>query len=185
MTKNLIALSFMICSIFAHSQSDEEQTNISEDRSELKINGLFFILGAIEVDYQYLINSESGVGVDVLYAYDDENLDINYHIAPYYRQYFGKKYASGFFVEGFGMLNSVDDYSYDSSYDPNTDTYFNNGGYQEDIVDFALGLGTGFKFFTNRGFVIEIDLGIGRNLFKNDRNFTIIGKGGIHLGYRF
>ncbi len=156
-----------------------------DGKNELKINGLFLILGALEVDYQYLLNSQSAVGIDVLYAFDDENLDINYHISPYYRQYFGKKFASGFFVEGFGMLNSVDDFTYSTSFDPLTDTILYNGGFQENIVDFALGLGVGVKFLTARGFVMEIDLGIARNLFRNDRDFTIIGKGGINLGYRF
>ena len=120
-----------------------------------------------------------------MFAFDDETLDVNYYVAPYYRQYFGKKYATGFFVEAFGMLNSVDDYTYDSYYDEPTDTYFSNSGYDDNVVDFALGIGTGVKLLTKRGFIVEIDLGIGRNLFKNDRGFTIIGKGGINLGYRF
>ncbi|WP_424004153.1 hypothetical protein [Maribacter sp. IgM3_T14_3] len=83
------------------------------------------------------------------------------------------------------MLNSVDDYIYDSYYDEPTDSYYSNSGYQENVVDFALGIGSGVKLLTKRGFIVEIDAGIGRNLFKNDRSFTIIGKGGINLGYRF
>ena len=171
MKKNLL-ICFCLLSISIFSQDNEAPISPIEDRNELKINGLFLILGAVELDYQYLINDESGIGVDILVAFDDENLDVNYYVSPYYRQYFGKKYASGFFVEAFGMLNSVNDYTYDNSY-------------EEDIIDFALGIGTGVKLLTKRGFIVEIDLGIGRNLFKNDRDFTIIGKGGINLGYRF
>ncbi|WP_405411434.1 DUF3575 domain-containing protein [Maribacter sp. Asnod1-A12] len=142
-------------------------------------------MGAIEVDYQYLLNEESAIGVDLLFPFDDETIDVNYYVAPYYRQYFGKKYATGFFVEAFGMLNSVDDYTYRSYYDESTDTYFSNSRYDDNLVDFALGIGTGVKLITKRGFIVEIDLGIGRNLFNNDRDFTIFGKGGINLGYRF
>lgn len=183
--KKIVSLSFCLLSLYSFSQQSTGSTDPSTDKSELKINGLFLVLGAIELDYQYLINEESGIGVDLLFAFDDETLSVNYYVAPYYRQYFGKKYASGFFVEAFGMLNSVDGYTYRSTYDAATDTYYSNGGYEENIVDLALGIGTGVKLLTKRGFIVEIDLGIGRNLFKNDRDFTVIGKGGINLGYRF
>jgi hypothetical protein len=182
MNKNFLLLVFLAFSLFTFSQENKGINNPLEDKNELKINGLFIILGAIEVDYEYLINEESGFGIDALIAFDDENLDINYYISPYYRQYFGKKPAAGFFVEGFGMLNSVEDFLYTSS--TNGDEFFFEGR-QETITDFALGIGTGVKLLTNRGFVAEISLGIGRNLFKNDRDFTIVGKGGISLGYRF
>lgn len=183
--KNYILFCLSLLSITLYSQEIEDSYITTEEHHEIKINGLFLILGAIEVDYQYVLNDESAIGVDVLFAFDDETINVNYYISPYYRQYFGKKYASGFFVEAFGMLNSVDDYIYDSYYDEPTDSYYSNSGYDDNVVDFALGIGTGVKLITKRDFIVEIDLGIGRNLFKNDRDFTIIGKGGINLGYRF
>lgn len=183
--KKYILSCLCLFSVFAYSQDQDNEYATSQERHELKVNGLFLILGAIEVDYQYLLNEESAIGLDVLFAFDDETIDVNYYVSPYYRKYFGKKYATGFFVEAFGMLNSVDDYTYDSYYDELTDTYYSNSGYDDNVVDFALGIGTGVKLITKRGFIVEIDLGIGRNLFKNDRDFTIIGKGGINLGYRF
>ncbi|MEP3372712.1 MAG: DUF3575 domain-containing protein [Maribacter dokdonensis] len=176
---------FCLFSLFLHSQDQVDGYTTSEEQNELKINGLFLILGAIEVDYQYLLNDESALGIDVLFAFDDETIDVNYYFSPYYRQYFGKKYATGFFVEAFGMLNSVDDYIYDSYHDESTNTYYSYSTYDDNVVDFALGIGTGVKLITKRGFIVEIDLGIGRNLFKNERDFTIIGKGGINLDYRF
>lgn len=185
MLKKIMRIGICLFSLFGLSQEKNNLVNSVENKNELKLNGLFLVLGAIELDYQYLINDESGIGVDVFVAFDDENLSVNYSLTPYYRQYFGKKYASGFFIEGFAMLNSVDDYLYDTINDPAIDSYYSGGGYQENIVDFALGIGTGVKILSKRGFVAEIDLGIGRNLFKNDRDFTIIGKGGISLGYRF
>ena len=161
--KNYILFCLSLLSITLYSQEIEDSYITTEEHHEIKINGLFLILG----------------------AFDDETINVNYYISPYYRQYFGKKYASGFFVEAFGMLNSVDDYIYDSYYDEPTDSYYSNSGYDDNVVDFALGIGLGGKWLTKSGFIVEIDLGIGRNLFKNDRDFTIIGKGGINLGYRF
>jgi len=181
MKKQFFLIGLFLATFFVYSQDENTTSILLEDRNEVKLNGLFFILGAFEVDYEYLINEEAGLGVDVLIAFDDENLDINYYISPYYRQYFGKKPAAGFFVEGFGMLNSVDDFVYGNIDD---DGFFGNGEI-ETVTDFALGIATGAKFITNRGFVAEISLGIGRNLFNNDRDYTIVGKGGISLGYRF
>ncbi|WP_029511521.1 hypothetical protein [Croceivirga radicis] len=156
----------------------------STKNHEIKLNGLFLILGAAEVDYQYLLNDESALGLDLMIGFDDYDLDINYHITPYYRQYFGKKYASGFFVEGFAMLNSTNDYV-DSQTNGQDGSIYYDYIYEENIVDLAVGIGTGIKILTKRGFIAELDLGIGRNLFKKDRDFTIIGKGGLQLGYRF
>ena len=90
----------------------------------MKTNGLFLILGAIELDCQYLINDEFGIGIDLLLVFADEILDVKYYVFSYYHLYFSKKYASGFFVEAFGMLNSVNDYAYDNTYDPATDIYY-------------------------------------------------------------
>jgi len=162
---------------------DDNGVAISTAKNEFKINGLFIILGAIEIDYEYLINEEASLGVDVLFAFDDENLDLNYYVSPYYRQYFGKKPTAGFFVEGFGMLNSVDDFVFTEEQDSDGFPIF-DGEFQT-VTDFALGIGAGGKFLTKRGFVAEISVGIGRNLFNSDRDYTIVGKGGISLGYRF
>lgn len=176
-------LVFGACLYVFHGLSqDAPINNVLTDRHEIKINGLSLVLGAIEADYQYILNEESALGLDVLFAFDDETLSVNYFFAPYYRQYFGKRIASGFFVEGFGMLNSTNDYLY--SYNEDAQGFYYDGNYT-DVTDFALGIGTGVKFLTNKGFVLEIDLGVGRNLFKSDRDFKIIAKGGISLGYRF
>lgn len=140
------------------------------------------VLGALEVTYERLLNEESGIGISVLIPVDKNvNSDINYFVTPYYRFYFGNKYASGFFLEGFGMLNSLND----------NITYYNGDYYIEDkttYTDFALGIGLGGKWVSKRGLTGEINFGVGRNLFNSENNntiFDIVGKFGITLGYRF
>lgn len=184
MKKTILLLALSLIPIFGFSQQIDETTPLVQERNELKINGLFIILGALEVNYEYIINEESAFGTDVLVSFDNENTDINYYISPYYRQYFGKKPAAGFFVEGFGMLNSVEDFVFSENTSDDGSSLFFNGNF-ETVTDFAIGIGTGAKFLTRRGFIAEISLGVGRNLFNSDRDFTIIGKGGIKLGYRF
>ncbi len=80
--KNYILYCLCLMSISISAQDLDDEYITSEEHQELKINGLFLILGAIELDYQYLLNEESAIGIDVLYTYDDENLDVNYYISP-------------------------------------------------------------------------------------------------------
>ena len=108
--------------------------------------------------------------------------DINYYISPYYRMYFGKKYAAGFFVEGFGLLSSVKDY--ESRFTTGPDTLFITE--EKNSTDFALGIGLGGKWITNSGFIGELNVGIGRNVISNDENSDdLVGKIGVSIGYRF
>lgn len=183
MKRLCLLVSLAICA-FATLNSQEQKTTKSVNTSksnfnEVKLNGLFLVLGAFEVTYERTINEESAFGANVFVAFDDDIGDLNYFVSPYYRFYFGKKYAAGFYVEGFGMLNSTESYEIDFT----SDSFLERNDAK---TDFALGIGTGCKWLTKRGFIAEIGFGVGRNLFSNnDLDFEIIGKGGIRLGYRF
>ena len=133
------------------------------------------IAGGINVSYEKLLNEESGIGISAA-VFFDEDISENWYISPYYRVYFGKKPAAGFFLEGFGSLNSIEDFVFQ-----NEDEGYN----LEDVTDFALGIGLGGKFLTRRNLVGEISLGFGRNLFVNDRDYEIFAKGEISVGFRF
>jgi len=174
MKKIVMALA-ILCTLTGFSQETEE---ISFKQNEIKLNGLYLVIGAFEVTYERLLNEESAIGVNVFLPFDEDiSDDINYYISPYYRFYFGNKYSAGFFIEGFGMLNSIDEYEIylgSSQRDKNT------------ITDFALGIGLGGKWVTNRGLIGEINFGVGRNLFNsNDYDTEFVGKFGITIGYRF
>lgn len=165
---------------FGHAQESENVNK--ESSSEIKLNALYLVLGAFEGTYEYLLNEESGLGISVFLPIDSEvNDDINYYISPYYRFYFGNKYAAGFFLEGFGLLNSVNEstYYYTGGIDPSIE--------KEKVTDFALGIGLGGKWITKRGLLGEISLGIGRNLFNSSdiEDSEFVGKVGITIGYRF
>lgn len=146
--------------------------------NEVKLNGLYLILGAFDVTYERLLSEESSVGINVFLPFDSDVKDeIQYYLSPYYRFFFGKKYAAGFFLEGFGMLNSVDEEIL-NLFDSDDQTRY--------VTDFALGIGLGGKWVTKSGFVGEINFGIARNLFNADASgLEIISKFGISLGYRF
>ncbi|MEO0572031.1 MAG: DUF3575 domain-containing protein [Bacteroidota bacterium] len=170
----LVLLGLYISTVFAQNQA---KAVALDNNNEIRLNALYLILGAIEVDYEYVLNDESGLGVSVFLPID-EDIEIKYYVAPYYRFYFGKKPAAGFFAEGFMMLNNTEDDG-DGLIVPNISEP------QGPVTDLALGIGIGGKFLTNRGFLAEISLGVGRNLFTDDSPFEFIGKGGIKIGYRF
>ena len=188
--KFLLTLFFLFFSILiGFSQTDDganiNNTTTSIDKNELRLNVASLIsFGGLEVDYEYLFNQEASFGVSLFIGTGDSNdIDLirNFSFTAYYRQFFSKKYAQGFFVEGFGMVLNREDTSF----------IFNNDSDNEDETisntDFALGITVGGKFITKGGFVAEIFAGIGRTLSSNDDFFfnNIIGRGGISLGYRF
>jgi hypothetical protein len=171
-------LCVLLClSIFTISYCQEKE-KINFSKNEIKGNALLLVAGALEVTYERLINEESGVGVSLFVAYDND-IATNFSLSPYYRFYFGKKPAAGFFAEGFGMINSY-------TQDAGGDWFSSYTGPEKNITDFALGFGLGGKWVTKRGFVFEINSGIGRNLFNsNGTDHEFVGRGGITLGYRF
>jgi hypothetical protein len=174
--KKLFVLLCLTSSLFGFSQ-EKESTDFK--RNELKGNALFLVLGAVELTYERLINEDAGVGATLFFINEDD-INTNFSLTPYYRAYFGKKPAAGFFVEGFSMINAG----------VNNKTYYydNNGNLtnidEERYTDFALGFGLGSKWIHRKGFVFEINAGIGRNLFS-DNSPEVVGRGGITLGYRF
>lgn len=156
-----------------------------DKKSELKLNVFnLIVLSTFDVTYEHLLNKDSSMGVTLFYNFNNIDDDVyfprKYAITPYYRWFFSEtRYARGFFVEGFGMLNTFED------------RFFTGNGNSEirNETDFALGVSVGGKFVTKSGFTAEIFIGVGRNLFNNSDDFffdnELVSRGGITLGYRF
>jgi hypothetical protein len=170
---------FLVALSSAFSFAQDEQVI---KKNEIKLNGIYLLAGMPEFSYERLLNEESAVGIAFSFALD-KDFENRLALTPFYRFYFGEKYAAGFFAEGFGMLNiyKPEGYYYDSSSQNNYDS--------SSYADFAVGLGLGGKWITKRGVLFEINAGFGRNLFNSDRNDyfgnTFVGRGGISVGYRF
>ncbi|NNC45239.1 MAG: DUF3575 domain-containing protein [Winogradskyella sp.] len=181
MKKIFLCLALVTYSITGFSQDADAEAS-SGNYNEIKLNGLYLVIGAFDITYERTLSEESALGVSVFLPFDEDiRDDLKYYVSPYYRLYFGKNYAAGFFIEGFGMLNSYNEYYVD--YNESLDIYTEGDDFK---TDFALGIGLGGKWVTDSGFVGELNLGIGRNLFNNDSDGDeIVGKVGITLGYRF
>lgn len=183
--KKIATLCLLVISIAAFAQETPAET-IDNPKNEFKVNAFNLIaLNLIDVSYEHLKNEETSFGVSVQFNVSgDSEWDTDYYrsfgLTGFYRKYFSKKYAKGFFVEGFGMLNSgKDDYHI---YDYDTDSL--TLAYDDSYTDFALGVSIGGKWATRGGFVMEVFGGAGRNLF-NETGPDVVGRGGVSLGYRF
>jgi len=184
----LIGLLFANLS-FAQVEDTEEYTEVEEETQyertaydpvhEVKLNVGLIFLRNINLTYENILNEESSIGGSISFPYDDFiDWDLNFSATAFYRFYFGEEYAKGVFAEGFGMFNN---------YEENTKVTV-DGRVKENLSDFALGIGGGYKLVSDGGVSLEFHLGIGRNLFNyglDGRTFNFVPRGGVHVGYRF
>jgi hypothetical protein len=188
MKNNLLCIACLLVFISgAFAQNDAIQDPYKKD-NEIKLNAVLLLLGAFDVSYERNLTESSSVGILVFAPFDQDNFDsdLNFYVSPYYRIFFGKKYAAGFFVEGFGMVSSYDErtsFFTGNEFDPILVTT------EDTFTNIALGFGLGGKWVTKGGFVFEISGGLGRNLINNSASnnddFDLAGKLGFNLGYRF
>ncbi len=181
---------FISTAVFA-----QEEVEVKVKKHELKANAFnTIVFKAPEFSYEYLLDAESSFGISLMVNLNDvDDEDYNYLEGPYYeekfaltafyRRYFSRKYAWGFFLESFGMFNSqeLDQYDYD---------YINNvsiNNPDQKTNNFALGISVGGKFVSKKGFVFEVYGGVGRNIISSDdkNNSEIVPRLGASLGYRF
>lgn len=180
MKKNYLLLTILFVHFSANAQ-DEIERNPFEKKNDITLNAIAAFNESINVSYERHLNHKSSLGI---YYYqvltNDTSNDMNYSISPYYRRYFGKKYASGWFVEGFGMLTSIDGKKIYTS--ENHSTYTEN----PDVIDFAIGVNGGWKWVSKNGFLFEANIGYGALLFNaNKTDHNMVMKFGLSAGYRF
>ena len=138
---------------------------------------------AIDVTYQYILNEESAVGMSIFKSLADKDNIFGYRedfsITPFYRQYFPMGAVENIFVEAFFAINTgiktIDVLNGLNENIP-TDFKYTNG---------AFGLTGGKSFISPRGFVLDIYVGLGRNLFNNEYSPNLVPRIGINAGYRF
>ncbi len=187
----------VVCSN-AFAQTEQEPTDSEKrldaftdaKRHELSLDvGAALIIPAFQPRYEYILGRYSGLGVDLFIDLSDNDADYSeiekFSVTPFYRQYFFSKEdygAKGFYAEGFLKAYTFDDTIFDDTFPaqfPTEDTYFET----------ALGVGIGWKWVSNSGFMIDLGFGIGRNLgfadIPDDARTDIVPRGGVHFGWRF
>lgn len=184
MRKVLIAIMFLTVLSVKGQNSDEKYPQDIDKKHELKLDAFSLIVfSSIDITYEKLLNKDSSYGIAIFYNFNDVDSDIyfpkKFSLTPYYRWFFTEnRNARGFFVEGFGMLNT-----YEEEYE-----FFYESPVIEQETNFALGISVGGKFVTKAGFTAEVFAGVGRNLINSSDNLIdneFVTRGGISLGYRF
>lgn len=170
------------------------KTEINKSKTnEFKLDFFYLIFaGALNISYEHILNEESGIGANLILS-SGEELNTTFSLTPYYRFYFGRKPAAGFFFEGFTSINS---FKYDVITDSNglNSIFYGQVIERKSTTDLGVGFGLGGKWVTKNGFIFEINSGIGRNLLNNytsgnsnglKTSDKIFGRGGVSFGYRF
>lgn len=158
--------------------------------NELSIGALNLVaFGAVDVAYERIINSNSSWSIEAfILALNRNNEDLpeaytkDFSLTGKWKYFFSERHAWGFYVNGLSMI-STGEHENDTSY------IDRNGNYvwsveKENYTDFALGFGLGGKFVAKQGFFIDLNTGIGRNLFSKNSP-TIIGQFNANIGFRF
>ncbi len=166
---------------------ESKKVEVFSRKNELRLDATYLIFGAaFNISYESIISNESGLGVTLIIS-NGKELNTKFVISPYYRYYFGKKPATGFYFEGFAMYSSFNAQEYVNK--NNNNNFFFGDTKTVTISDLAIGFGLGGKWMTNNGIIFELGFGVGRNLLNDYSNYEpgnkIAGKGGISVGYRF
>lgn len=183
--KKIIIVLLVLTSIFTQAQ---------DRKNEVRLNALSVIVyKQLDLTYEYVINEESSVGLGMAFDLDKKtNNGIlggnqDYAITPYYRYHLPDDIADGIFFETFLSANGgvnkkkqedVPDYA-ELKLTPDDEGYV----YPE-YSDFAFGLGGGYKYISDSGFVGEIYGGAGRNL-SGGYSPAVLVRLGVSFGFRF
>ena len=186
--KKIGVIVIMLVSFIGFSQPTQKENN-NLKKTEIKSNmSNLIIFKWFDGSYEKIINKETSLGVGVLFSVNNSKDNAvtdayrTFSLTPYYRHFLSKKYAQGFFIEGFGMLHSGKDEIFVIE---DTSTGFGRSE-NKTYTDLAFGISVGTKFVTKKGFVAEIYLGMGRDLFGSSIGDNVgVGRGGISVGYRF
>ncbi len=162
----LIILSVLFClSTFAFSQETKDPELA---KNEVKINAAYLLAGFPEFSYCRILNNESALGISIAFSIDTD-IYYNFFVTPYYRFYFGKKRAGGFFIEGNVTLFSEESVI-------GTDEFGFGGG-------FSIG---GKLISESKKWTGELLFGIGRNFVNTDIiDEDYYPRVGISVGRRF
>jgi len=167
----------------------ETFATINKHEVSLDITAILAI-PAFSPRYEYILGRYSGVGADLFISLEDDDLDFSdyekFSLTPYYRQYFFSKEdygAKGFYAEGFVKFYTFDGVKINEGPGGSTST-------EETAFETAIGAGIGWKWVSDSGFLVDLGIGVGRNLgFVNDDLFRDVIevqiRGGLNFGWRF
>lgn len=189
---SLLFCFFFALGSYAQTNSDSLVSPIVAKKNEVKIDGLNLISnGRLGISYERFLNSNFSVGITGMFlnksskedkfATDDTRTLIDYQVIPYVRYALSKSAVNLYYVEAFTSINGGQFKEL---------VTLNNGAADyvvtsvKDYNDVAIGAAVGYKFYIKESFVVDVTIGMGKNLLHADSPKNI-SRLGINLGYRF
>ena len=169
-------------------------SSFAQDKSnEIRLNAFSVIaFKQIDLSYEYIFSEESSVGLSVALDLDTKNRNgffggnTDYIITPYYRYQLPEEIINGLFLEAFLAANGGENRRKIEPVD-NTETKASGDNTDYEYLeynDFAFGLGGGYKYISDGGFIAELYGGVGRNLKGGDAPDVLV-RVGVSFGFRF
>ena len=168
-------------------------TYAQDKSSEIRLNAFSVIaFKQLDLTYEYIISDESSVGLGVALDLDKNNRNglfggnQKYVITPYYRYHLPEDIANGIFLEAFVAANGGENKKKATDMEDIGTLVADADGYVfPEYNDFAFGLGGGYKYISDGGFIAELFGGIGRNLSGVEAAPVILTRIGVSFGFRF
>ena len=193
---SLIFLVFISLSTYAQStentSTDTIVSPILAKKNEIKLDVLnLTAFGKLGISYERFLNQDFSIGITGMvfnkksknddFLIDDTRTKIDYQVIPYVRYALSKSATNLYYLEGFINVNGGEYKELKT---------FNNGSAdyvlitRNDYNDVALGGAVGYKLYFKESFVLDLTVGLGKNLFQENSPSTV-ARLGINLGYRF
>lgn len=189
---SLLFCFFLALGSYAQTNSDSLVSPIVAKKNEVKIDGLNLISnGRLGISYERFLNSNFSIGITGMFlnksskedkfATDDTRTLIDYQVIPYVRYALSKSAVNLYYIEAFTSINGGQFKEL---------VTLNNGAADyvvtsvKDYNDVAIGAAVGYKFYIKESFVVDVTIGMGKNLLHTDSPKNI-SRLGINLGYRF
>ena len=182
----VLTVLFSVINLFAQDLNPNNESG-SQRKNDIVVDPILLIaVPLINVSYERILNKDMGVGVNAMVTLSDEVDDFK-QFSPYFRYYMGRKYAQGFFFEGFVPVTLENDVYYSYQYDDINNNYYYVNSSKKNLTTVGIGFGVGGKWLIKDRLVIEASGGIARRFgdFDTYDIGPVTGKimGGI--GYRF
>jgi len=192
--KKITILFILLATLSNYAQSDKA--------NEVRLNA-FSVIAArtLDLSYEHYFNEESAVGASFAFdltggeKYNIFGINQTYAVTPYYRYYFPHHVNNGLFLEAFlsanGGFNKEKLADLEADFEINDDDDIEiDGDTDGEYVglkysDFAFGIGAGYKYTSESGFVGELFAGAGRNLSGDERAPVVLPRLGVSFGFRF
>ncbi len=182
MKKIILISALILTGIDCFAQNTQREI---DKRHELKINLPYTIFASFpEISYSYLLNEDVSVGSSLGISLNEDFSNYKFQFVPYIRWFFGgnrksmRSPSSGLFLElNTSIGNQI--VKEEQKYLP----------FDKEKTTFCLGIGIslGWKYVSNRNWVMEIFLGAGRN-FVYEKEYSVTQyypRSGIYIGKRF